>query len=91
MTQTNSRKRMSSPIETPMPAVMVNPLAAMANPPSRAPNCMGKKNKALANRDVNPSMRMLSTNVACTPKMWRKKSSSTLDRMRAKSSQPKAK
>ena len=47
---------------TKMPAldVSANPLADIKKPPSRPPNCSGRKKSILANNEVKARMRMLS-------------------------------
>ena len=49
--QISSLTRVIKPVVTPKPLFMESVLVMMANPPSRAPSCMGEKKNTLAKRE----------------------------------------
>lgn len=69
----NSRMRVSNPVYTPNALGIANPLTANANPPSRAPNCMGEKKNKLLKSDEKAMMRMQLAKLTLSVSMFNMK------------------
>ena len=66
--QTNSRMRVYKLVKMPIPGAL-NPkiLTISDKPPSRAPNCIGKKNRILPTNEENAKTKIASQKLSETP------------------------